>query len=82
MSTVLTLEIDQKVIEKVEIFAKYSKKTISQLIEEYLLTISSRNNDEDVQLGPITSQLAGIIELDGIINHKELLTDALMERYI
>ncbi|MCL2129817.1 MAG: DUF6364 family protein, partial [Treponema sp.] len=62
MSTILTLNIDQNVVEEAEIYAKYSKKTISQLVEEYLLSISVRNRNNDIQLGPITSQLAGIIE--------------------
>ena len=57
------------------------KKTVSQLVEEYLLSISLRNNNEEIQLGPITSQLAGIIELDGEFDHKTLLTDALMEKF-
>ena len=82
MSTILTLNIDQNVVEEAEIYAKYSKKTISQLVEEYLLSISVRNRNNDIQLGPITSQLAGIIELDENTNPKTLLTDALMEKYI
>ena len=82
MNTVLTLNIDQKIVEKAENYAKFSKKTVSQLVEDFLITISSRKNDENIQLGPITSQLAGIIELDDIVNHKDLLADALMERHI
>ena len=82
MSTILTLDIEQNVIERAEIYAKYSKKTLSQLVEEYLLSISSRSNNDNIQLEPITSQLVGIIELDENKNHKELLTDALMEKYI
>jgi len=82
MSRTLTINIDKNVIEKAEIYAKHSQKTVSQLVEEYLLTISSRNNHDDTQLGPITSQLAGIIELDVNIDHKALLTDALSEKYI
>ena len=81
MSKILTINIDKNVIEKAEIYAKHSKKTVSQLVEEYLLTISLRNNN-DTQLGPITSQLAGIIKLDVNIDHKELLTDALSEKHI
>ena len=82
MSTILTLNIDQKVAEKAEIYAKYSKKTISQLVEDYLISISSTKGDENTKLGPITSQLAGIIEMDDIKNHKDLLADALMEKHI
>ena len=82
MTTNLSLDIDQKVVEKAEIYAKYYKKTISQLVEDYLIIVTSENEGENIQLGPITSQLAGIIELDSSKNYKELLTDALMEEHI
>ena len=78
----LTLNIDQNVIKKAEVYAKNANTTVPKLIEEYLLSISSNVEvDNHVNLGPITKQLAGIIKLDKDINHKEILTDALMEKY-
>jgi ethanolamine utilization protein EutA (predicted chaperonin) len=82
MDTILTLNIDQNVVENAEIYAKYTKKTVSQLVEEYLLTISTNNKVKNMPLGPITQQLAGIIKIDENINYKEILTDALMEKYL
>ncbi|MCL1993727.1 MAG: DUF6364 family protein [Spirochaetes bacterium] len=82
MGKTLTLNIDQTVFEKAEIYAKRTKKTVPQLVEEYLSSISSKNKGDDIQLEPITSQLAGIIDLDESINHKEILADTLTERYI
>ena len=82
MNTVLTLNIDQNVIENAELYAKHSKKTLSELVEEYLLSISVNTQVKYKQLGPITSQLAGIIKLDNAINHKELLSDVLLEKYL
>jgi len=81
MSTILTLDIDQNVVKRAESYAKFSKKTVSQLVEEYLLMVSSRKENENIQLGPLTSQLAGVIKFDANIDYKELLTDALMEKY-
>ena len=68
MGAILTLNIDQNVIENAEIYAKHANKTISQLVEEYLLSISS-NNKVNESLGPITRQLAGIIKLDNDYVH-------------
>jgi len=83
MDTVLTLNIDQDVVQNAENYANYSKKTVSQLVEEYLLSISSKNEtDNNKQLGPITRQLTGIIKLNKNINHKELLADVLTEKYL
>ena len=78
----LTLNIDQNVIKKAEVYAKNANTTVPKLIEEYLLSISSNVEvDNNIHLGPITKQLAGIIKLNKDINHKEILTDALMEKY-
>jgi len=81
MDTVLTLNINQDAIQNAEIYANYTNKTVSQLVEEYLLSISIKEVDNK-QLGPITRQLAGIIKLNKNIDHKELLADILMEKYL
>ena len=78
----LTLNIAQNVVDSAEIYAKYAQKSVSQLVEEYLVAISSKNVNNNKPLGPITKQLAGIITLEKDINHKELLTDTLMEKYL
>jgi len=83
LDTILTLNIAQNVVDNAEIYAKYAKKSLSQLVEEYLLSISSENVIENNKpLGPITKQVAGIIKLEKNINHKELLADTLLEKYL
>jgi len=83
LDTILTLNIAQNVVDNAEIYAKYAQKSVSQLVEEYLLSISSEKAiDNNKPLGPITKQLAGIIKLEKNINHKELLADTLMEKYL
>ena len=83
MNTILTLNIDKNVVENAEIYAKSTEKSVSQLVEDYLLSISLKNRiTNDRPLGAITKRLAGIIKLDTKIEQKELLTDALMEKYL
>jgi hypothetical protein len=83
LDTTLTLNIPQNVVDNAEIYAKYAQKSVSQLVEEYLLLISSENvSGNNKPLGPITKQLAGIIKLEKNINHKELLADTLTEKYL
>ena len=80
MNTILTLNIDKNVVENAEIYAKSAKKSISQLVDDYLSSISYKNETtNDKSLGPITKQLAGIIKLDKKIEPKGLLSDALGE---
>ena len=83
MDTVLTLNIDKNVVENAEIYAKSTEKSVSQLVEDYLSSISFKNRImNDRPLGPITRQLVGIIKLEKKIDSKELLNDALMEKYL
>ena len=84
----LTLNIEQKTIENAKIYARNQKRSVSKLVEEYLSTISSRNNEnmEYNSLGPITRELVGVIKINennkNLIEYKDLLADALMEKYL
>ncbi|MDR1286405.1 MAG: DUF6364 family protein [Treponema sp.] len=84
MHTKLTLNIDQNVIENAKKYAKHQKVSVSKLVEEYLSSISSPANKKagHNSLGPITKELVGIFKVKGKMDYKELLTDALMEKYI
>jgi hypothetical protein len=84
MYTKLTLSIDQNVIENAKKYAKDQKRSISKLVEEYLFSISSSANKEIEynSLGPITKELVGIIKVNGHTDYKDILTDALMAKYI
>jgi hypothetical protein len=83
MYTKLTLNIDRDVVENAKIYAKDTKRSISKLVEEYLSSISKKNvKNNDRPLGPITKELVGIIKIDKNIDYKELLSEALMEKYL
>jgi hypothetical protein len=84
MHTKLTLNIDQNVVENAKKYAKSQKRSVSKLVEEYLFSISSSANKktEYDTLGPITKELVGIIKVNRHTEYKEILTDALMEKYI
>ncbi len=45
MDTVLTLHIDRNIVENAEVYAKKTCKSVSQLVEEYLASISSNNEE-------------------------------------
>ena len=80
----LTLSIDQNVIENAKKYAKNQKRSVSKLVEEYLYSISL-SVDKKIEyntLGPITKELVGIIKVNKHTDYKEILTDALMDKYI
>ncbi|MDR1997639.1 MAG: DUF6364 family protein [Candidatus Margulisbacteria bacterium] len=84
MYTKLTLNIDKAVVEKAKIYARHQQRSISRLVEEYLASISAetRRGKEDLNPGPITKKIAGIINIDKTLNYKEVLTEALLEKYL
>jgi hypothetical protein len=86
MYTKLTLSIDQNVIKNAKKYAKDQKRSVSKLVEEYLSSISSSSaGGKEVEyntLGPITKELVGIIKMNRNTDYKDILTDALMEKYL
>jgi hypothetical protein len=54
----------------------------TKLVEEYLASIAHSNTISTRPLGPITKELAGVIKVNGDVDYKELLTGALMEKYL
>jgi hypothetical protein len=82
MYTKLTLNIDLDVVENAKNYAKDNQRSISKLVEEYLASISAKNKIVQKPLGPITRELVGIIKINKGIDRRELLTEALMEKYL
>jgi hypothetical protein len=76
------LNIDADVIENAKTYAKKSGKSVSKIVEEFLSLISKGSKRKPANsLGPITRELAGIIKTKKKINYKDVLTDALLEKY-
>jgi hypothetical protein len=84
MYSKLTLSIDEKVIENAKKYARDQKRSVSKLVEEYLSSISfvADAKVEYNALGPITKDLVGIIKVRENTNYKDILTGALMEKYV
>ena len=62
MQAKLTLELDQRLIERAERFAKASGKSVSELVADYLAQLGQRSELDEETLPPITRSLSGILE--------------------
>lgn len=84
MPNKLTLSIEQDVIEKAKRYAKLQGRSLSNIIEEYLKSISSETMiNEKQELSNILKELKGSIKLPkNLKSYKEILEDALIEKYI
>jgi formiminotetrahydrofolate cyclodeaminase len=62
MTTKLTLTVEKAVIEKAKSYAKRTGRSLSDLIEKYLESITSDEND-DKDISPKLKKIAGAVKL-------------------
>src|SRR5690554_7956402 len=74
MTTKLTLTVEEKVIEKAKSYAKQTGRSLSELVENYLRTLTAENKDMQ-QLSPKLKKIIGAVKLpDDFDEEKELRT--------
>lgn len=82
----LTLTIDDKIVEQAKKYAQKKHRSVSKIVEEYLLTISSsQTNDiaEEYKTAEITDKITGMFKKEyKEQDYKDLLTEALIEKNI
>lgn len=80
MTTKLTLIIDHSVISMAKKYAKNKGKSLSDIVENYLLSLTTVESKEE-QISPRILKLMGVIELPEDFDYKQELTDSLSEKY-
>ncbi len=80
MTTKLTLSIDDAVISGAKKYAKYTGRSLSGIVENYLKTLVS-SPPEDEQISPRILKLMGAIQLPEDFDYKKALQEDLMERH-
>jgi hypothetical protein len=61
MTTKLTLTIEKSIIEKAKIYAKNTGRSLSELIENYLESITQENADNEIS--PKLKKIVGAVRL-------------------
>jgi len=82
MDTKLTLTIEETIIEKAKIYAKNSKRSLSDIIENYLKIITNENTNNQVELTPIVKSLKGSFSAPKNLDYKKALSKTLSEKYL
>jgi hypothetical protein len=80
MSTKLTLTIDKEVISEAKAYAQSQGKSLSELVENYLKSISSEKKKES--LSPTVKKLSGAFKVSNDFDYKKELSDTLAEKYL
>lgn len=80
MTTKLTLTIEEKVIKSAKKYAQKKGKSLSNLVENYLKSISSKETDLNTLSSKVT-KLMGVIKLPADFNYKVELGNSLSKKY-
>ncbi|TRW27390.1 hypothetical protein FMM05_01760 [Flavobacterium zepuense] len=83
MNTKLTLTIEEDVIKRAKDFAKQQNRSLSDIIENYLKSITKNKvEDKDEELPPIVKSLKGAFKNVGDIDYKEERMKRLEKKYL
>lgn len=82
MSTKLTLTVDKSVIDKAKRYAKKQGRSLSDLIENYLRTITTEEVNDDIEITPTVKSISGSFKLPENFDYKKALTEALSDKYL
>jgi len=80
MNTKLTLSLDKDIIERAKIYAKEHNVSLSSLVENLLLKITSEYKERNDRKGSIVKELSGIVNLEGV-DYKADHVKYLAEKY-
>ena len=83
MNTKLTLTIEQDVIQKAKEYAKNKNRSLSDLIENYLKSLTQEEPKEKKKtLSPIVQSLKGSFKMPANFDYKKELRKGLEEKYL
>ena len=84
MNTKLTLTIEQSIIEKAKKYARKHERSLSDLIESYLKTLTTEENTTEVEdeLSPTLKSLRGSFKIPKNFDYKKELSERLTEKYL
>jgi hypothetical protein len=82
MNTKLTLTIEQTVVDTAKKYAKFQERSLSNLIENYLIALTQEIPQNDIALTPTVKMLKGSFYAPKDFNYTEGLTEILTDKYI
>jgi hypothetical protein len=72
--------MERAVVRKAKRLAKARKTSVSAIMSQFVNSVTSKDSPEE-RLSPIVREITGIGKIPPDKDYKELLTDALMEKY-
>ena len=78
--TKLTLSVEEDVVEKAKQIAEANQTSVSAMFSQFVESIAG-GRARRPKIGPLTRKATGIAKLPPGKDYKEVLADALMEKY-
>jgi len=73
--------MEQEIIEKAKKYASSKGRSLSDLIENYLKTITRDIPENEQELSPLVKSLKGSFKTDSDFDYRSELSDILNEKY-
>ncbi len=81
MNTKLTLTLEDTTIAKAKEYAKSKKRSLSDLIENFLKVITNEDKTQ-IELSPKIKQLKGAFKAPKSLDYKKELSQSLSDKYL
>ena len=83
MNTKLTLSINKEVIEAAKDYAKSQGRSLSNVIEEYLKSVTKREvKDEKYKFNPLIEELSGSLKLPEGKTYDDIRKEAMIKKHL
>ena len=80
MTTKLTLTVEKSVIERAKSYAKNTGRSLSEIIENYLTTITNESTNNE--LSPTLKKIVGVVNLPKDFDEKVALRSAMEKKHL
>ena len=81
MTTKLTLTVEESTIKKAKSYAKHTGRSLSELIENYLETLTETHLEKD-KLSPKLKKIAGVVKLPDDFDEKKELNAYFQNKHL
>lgn len=81
MDTKLTLSLDKEIIEAAKAYARNRNTSLSNLVENYLVSVTSRDKVNADEISPLVKSLSGVLKPDKKVEGKKQYSDYLANKY-
>jgi hypothetical protein len=81
MTTKLTLTIDDSVIHSAKKYAAANKRSVSDMVENYLKTLTTNKIEED-SIAPEVRKLRGILKVSKDFDYKKELQNEIIKKHM